>query len=76
MLNPKYILNPKVKSHNYIPEMWIANSVVVDGEFQLEYVYSVNILANDKCGTYVHKLCTTASCDTSVTYVAEFIINE
>ena len=46
--------------------MWIANSVVVDGEFQLEYIYSVNILANHKCGTYIscvlqqaviHQLC-------------------
>ena len=37
----KYIVNPKIQykysSNNYIPELLLANSVVVDGEILLEW---------------------------------------
>ena len=41
MLNPKYTLNPNIHYNysniNYIPELLVAYSVVVDGEFLLEW---------------------------------------
>ena len=63
MVNPK--IQYKYSSNNYIPELFSANSVVVDGEFMLEwceyigqsqlwYISYVALLA------VVHPLCCTA----------------
>ena len=69
MLNPKYIVNPKIQYNysniNCIPELLLAYSGVDDGEFLLEwceyfgqpqvwYISYVPQLA------VVHQLCTTA----------------
>ena len=46
MLNPKIQYN--YSNTNYIPELLMAYSVVVDSEFMWEWCES---LANHKCGT-------------------------
>ena len=51
------IINPKIKyicsNTNYIPELQMSYSVVIDGEFQWNVV---NILVNHKCGASVYNV--------------------